>query len=249
MSGRQLEVGVFIGQGVELLRAPDVEVGSRLKPEFLFQLSKELGFGSLIHDLDLEGTHIALPIPCASDHILIRMSELLLFEPLDIHLSGVGVVKGRHDRDDAGVHHVEEDALVVSLELYGVLVVEEVDLGHRGADSDVFELEVLSGAVRRHRFDGYHIVLVAVHKEPLQVPGIAGCHVVVTSSVIYGRMGGSQGPSNSEHSRLIPDVHPFEVDKPGTIGNTIGSATQVVSAGGDDMHRRDPVDHGHLPLF
>ena len=43
---------------------------------------------------------------------------------------GVAEVEGRHDRDDVGVHHVEEDTLVVPLKLYGVLVVEEVLLRH-----------------------------------------------------------------------------------------------------------------------
>jgi hypothetical protein len=66
----------MIGQGVELLRAPDLRVG--VFPVFLLEFPEELPVSILIHDLDLEGVNIALHDSQAVAIIIIQTGELPL---------------------------------------------------------------------------------------------------------------------------------------------------------------------------
>jgi hypothetical protein len=164
----------MIWQGVELLRAPQFTRWFwGYLPILLLELPEELFLPILIHDLDLEGIHVAFHTSQAVG--IIRTGELPLCEHLDVLHPRVMEVEGRHDRDDAGIL-TEDGTQVISLQLLRILVVDEVDLGHRRPDGDVFELEgFVTGVddVGPDGLDGYHVVLVTVHEEPLQPPGIA----------------------------------------------------------------------------
>jgi hypothetical protein len=66
----------MIWQGVELLGAPDLL--AQILPVLLLELPKELLVSILIHDLDLEGIHVALHGSQAVAIIIIQTGELPL---------------------------------------------------------------------------------------------------------------------------------------------------------------------------
>jgi hypothetical protein len=173
----------MIGQDTELLRDPHFPT---IFPVLLLQLPKKLLVSVLVHDPNQQRIHVALHVPHAVPLVIEIISELPLLEPLDVLHSRVVEIEGRHDRDDV--------AHTIPFQFLRILGVDEVDLGHRRPDGDVLELVVLVTRIdhiSRNGLDGHHVVLVAIHEEPLQKPGITWFHVVQSRPIVYSRVGGS----------------------------------------------------------
>jgi len=92
---RQIQISVMIGQSVELLCAPYLL--PVVLPVFLLEFPEELRVYVLVHDADQERINVALQVSLAVVLIVAVISELPLFETLDVVQPRVTEVEGRHD--------------------------------------------------------------------------------------------------------------------------------------------------------
>ena len=62
-------------------------------------------------------------------------------------------------------------------------------------------------ALRATRPDGDYVILVAIHVEPLEEPGVADRQVGSVWSALHGAVRGAKTSANAHHSRVISRVH------------------------------------------
>ena len=142
---------------------------------------------------------------------------------------------------------------LIVLQVHRVLLDQGRDLGNRCAQRDVLELgaihtcpdilhtigvgikiaNVRDDDVRPvARVDGRHIVLVAVHVEALDEPGVTGTAITDSRQVFHAGEGTPDGSANHDARRLLDGVHAGHPNEPGAGGKVahVGAGPAVTES-------------------
>ena len=159
----------------------------------------------------------------------------------------MGHVERRHHRLEVGVH-AKLPSLEVALEGNRVFEVHKVTR-LRGGCADGDGLEALAPVGPDGRQDRRHVVLVAVHKEALQIPRQRRCQIVLALAVINRRARRAQRATHDEAGefalRLAGDgrADGLDVDEPSAVRRA-----QVGPARRDAPHRVAVQDRHLAPV-
>ena len=237
----QAHLGIAVGVDVELLGTPNITFraccrGRQVAQEQEFaQFAGEARLRAFAHHANLHRSRAAQRPHYIGAEVLATGGEVRQGDARDIFGDGVRYIEGRHHRDHIGVGVVQHSPSEVALQDQAILEVDKaVRLGHRRAEGDVLELPILALGVLRvawHDLKGDDVVLVAVHKEPLEIPRRRLGQVMPAIAIVNGSVRRAEGAADADHHGLIVLVDAADVEIPAAI-----HAAQVIRAGRQAAH-------------